>query len=92
MPDSRSQASKELNDVDNLSRRYGKFALVAGVAKRSRELKERIESVLVPSSGGLVRRAISEIAEGKVRILPPADFPGDPQVLPRRKAAVTAAW
>jgi len=54
--------------LDRLSRRFGRYALVAGVAKRAHDLKERIHSPLEPSGGGLVNRAIAEIASGRVKI------------------------
>jgi DNA-directed RNA polymerase subunit K/omega len=54
--------------LDRLSKRFGKYALVVGVAKRAHDLKERIRSPLEPSGGGLVNRAIDEIADGHVKI------------------------
>jgi DNA-directed RNA polymerase subunit K/omega len=53
--------------LDRLSKRFGKYALVAGVAKRAHELKERA-SPLGPTGGGLVHRAIDEIASGTVKL------------------------
>ena len=73
MPERPDRTPEELTNVDRLVKKYGKYALVVGVAKRSRELKERIESALIPSPGGLIRRAIKEIAEGSVKIQPPAE-------------------
>jgi DNA-directed RNA polymerase subunit K/omega len=57
--------------IDRLAKRYGKYALVAGVAKRAHDLKERTESTLVPSGGGLINRALAEIARGEVRLRGP---------------------
>ncbi len=54
--------------LDRLSKRFGRYALVVGVAKRAHDLKERIHSPLEPSGGGLVNRAIDEIAGGRVKI------------------------
>jgi DNA-directed RNA polymerase subunit K/omega len=54
--------------IDRLAKRFGKYALVAGVAKRAHDLKERIDGSLDPSGGGLIDRAITEIAKGDVRI------------------------
>jgi len=54
--------------LDRLSRRFGKYALVVGVAKRAHDLKERAHSPLEPSGGGLINRAIDEIAGGHVKI------------------------
>jgi len=54
--------------IDRLAKRFGKYALVVGVAKRAHDLKERIDGSLDPSGGGLIDRAITEIAKGDVRI------------------------
>jgi len=54
--------------IDRLTKRFGKYALVVGVAKRAQELKERIDSAVEPSSGGLVNRAVREIGRGEVKI------------------------
>lgn len=53
--------------LDRLARRFGKYALVVGVAKRAHDLRERVHSPLEPG-GGLVNRAIDEIARGDVKI------------------------
>jgi DNA-directed RNA polymerase subunit K/omega len=74
MPERADARLEELTVIDRLVKKHGKYALVVGVAKRSRELKERIESALVPSQGRLIRRAISEVAEGRVKIRPPAEI------------------
>ena len=73
MADPVDQTPEELTNVDRLVKKHGKYALVVAVAKRARDLKERIESALVPGSGGLIRRAISEIAEGQVKVQPPVE-------------------
>jgi len=54
--------------VDRLTKKYGRYALVVGVAKRAQDLKERIESALEPSDGGLINRAIREVSEGDVTL------------------------
>ena len=54
--------------VDRLAKRLGKYALVVGVARRAQDLKERIDSALVPSGGGMLNRALEEIARGDVRL------------------------
>jgi DNA-directed RNA polymerase subunit K/omega len=59
--------------VDNLSRLLGRYNLVAAVSKRARDLKERIDSVLVPSSATLIGRSLRDISEGRVKILPSAE-------------------
>jgi DNA-directed RNA polymerase subunit K/omega len=60
--------SDETEIIDRLSKRFGKYTLVVGVAKRAHDLKERVRSPLEPSGGGLINRAITEIAEGRVKI------------------------
>jgi DNA-directed RNA polymerase subunit K/omega len=65
---SRSIVADETEVIDRLSKRFGKYALVVGVAKRAHDLKERVRSPFEPSGGGLVNRAIAEIAEGRVKI------------------------
>jgi DNA-directed RNA polymerase subunit K/omega len=58
----------ETEVIDRLLKRFGKYALVVGVAKRAHDLKERVRGPLEPSGGGLINRAIGEIAEGRVKI------------------------
>jgi DNA-directed RNA polymerase subunit K/omega len=65
---SRRIVADETEVLDRLSKRFGKYALVVGVAKRAHDLKERVRSPLDPSGGGLISRAITEIAEGRVKI------------------------
>ena len=65
---SRRIVADETEVIDRLSKRFGKYALVVGVAKRAHDLKERARSPLEPSGGGIIHRAISEIAEGRVKI------------------------
>jgi DNA-directed RNA polymerase subunit K/omega len=64
----RRRPGEQTQVVDGLTKRFGKYALVVGVAKRAQDLKERIDSAIEPSSGGLVDRAIREIARGEVKI------------------------
>jgi DNA-directed RNA polymerase subunit K/omega len=54
--------------IDRLTKKYGRYALVVGVARRAQDLKERIESALEPSDGGLINRAIREVSEGAVKL------------------------
>ena len=67
-PRSRDKSSRQVEMIDRLAKRFGRFALVAAVAKRAGDLKERIDPSLDPSGGGMIDRAISEIARGDVRI------------------------
>ena len=68
---SRYTESRQARSTDRLTRRFGKYGLVAGVTKRAQDLKERIDSKLSPGGGGLINRAIREIARGEVRIRRP---------------------
>lgn len=61
-------SGKQTEVIDRLAKRYGKYALVVGVARRAHDLKERIDATLEPSGGGLINRALTEIARGEVRI------------------------
>jgi len=63
-----SGTGRQTKIIDRLAKRYGRYALVVGVAKRARDLKERIDSTFEPSDGGLINRAIGEIARGAVHI------------------------
>jgi len=67
-PPHRSGTDRQTETIDRLAKRYGRFALVVAVARRAHDLKERIESALEPSDGGLINRAIGEVAQGSVRI------------------------
>ena len=67
-PRSRDKSGRQTEVIDRLAKRFGKYALVVGVAKRAHDLKERIDGSLEPSGGGLIDRAITEIARGDVRI------------------------
>jgi len=68
---SRYTDTRQAESIDRLTRRFGKFGLVTGVAKRAQDLKERIDSKLEASGGGLINRAIREIARGEVKIRGP---------------------
>jgi DNA-directed RNA polymerase subunit K/omega len=65
MPEQKPQSV----NVERLTRRMGKYALVVAVSQRTRELKERQARLgdLTPSN--LVGRALKEIAEGKVKLM-----------------------
>ena len=67
----RSGTGRQTRIIDRLAKKYGRYALVVGVAKRAQDLKERIDSTFEPSDGGLVNRAIGEIARNRVRIRGP---------------------
>lgn len=63
----REQESDKVQ-IDHLSRRMGRYNLVVAVSRRSKDIEERVDSVLVPSSGTLIYRALGEIAEGKAKV------------------------
>jgi len=63
-----SQHSQKVN-IDRLSRRVGKYALVVAVSQRARELKERQARLGDLNPSNLVGRALDEIYEGKVKML-----------------------
>jgi DNA-directed RNA polymerase subunit K/omega len=67
-PQPRKRIGEQTEVIDRLAKRFGKYALVVGVAKRAHDLKERIDSSLEPSGGGMVNRAIGEISRGDVKI------------------------
>lgn len=54
--------------LDRLAKRFGKYALVVGVAKRAHDLKERVHSPIESSGSSIVNRAIDDIAKGRVKI------------------------
>jgi DNA-directed RNA polymerase subunit K/omega len=65
---SRRGTGRQTEVIDALTKRFGKYALVVGVSTRAHDLRERIDAALDPSGGGLVNRALREIARGDVRI------------------------
>jgi DNA-directed RNA polymerase omega subunit len=68
MPDSIKSREQKVQ-IDHLSKRLGRYTLVVAVSKRARDLKERLDSVLVPSSAALISRSLREIADGSVKII-----------------------
>ena len=68
MPSSKRRELDERVQIDHLSRGIGRYNLVVAVSKRARDLKERVDSLLIPSTGTLIKRALKEVSEGKVRI------------------------
>lgn len=59
---------KQIN-IDRLSRRVGKYALVVAVSQRARELKERQARLGDLNPSNLIGRALSEIYDGKVKMI-----------------------
>lgn len=56
-------------NIERLTRRMGKYALVVAVSQRTRELKERQARMGDFAPSNLVGRALSEISEGKVKLM-----------------------
>jgi DNA-directed RNA polymerase omega subunit len=56
-------------NVDLLSRRMGKYALVVAASQRARELKDRYARIGDLNPQNLIGRALREIQEGKVKLL-----------------------
>jgi DNA-directed RNA polymerase omega subunit len=68
-PDGASEVAREV-EVDKLSRKLGKYALVVAVSKRAREMKERTaRSPLGPSSASYIERALRDVAKGRVKVI-----------------------
>lgn len=68
---SSARPEKETQIVDRLAKRHGRYALVVGVSKRALDLRDRVDSKLEPNEGALIRRAIKEIARGRVQVQSP---------------------
>ena len=60
-------------NIERLTRRMGKYALVVAVSQRTRELKERQARIGDITPSNLVGRALKEIAEGKVKMMAESD-------------------
>lgn len=56
-------------NIERLARRLGKYALVVAVSQRTRELKDRQSRMGDFNQSNVIGRALSEIAEGKVKLL-----------------------
>lgn len=57
-------------EVDKLSRKLGKYALVVAVSKRAREMKERTaRAALGPSPASYIERALRDVAKGRVKVI-----------------------
>lgn len=63
-----SNLSSQTN-IERLSRRLGKYALVVAVSQRTRELKERQSRLGDFNQANLIGRALGEIFDGKVKLL-----------------------
>ena len=69
MPDQKPQTV----NIERLTRRMGKYALVVAVSQRTRELKERQARMGDFAPSNLVGRALQEIADAKVKLLAEVD-------------------
>lgn len=60
-------------NIERLTRRMGKYALVVAVSQRTRELKERQARLGDTTPSNLVGRALKEISEAKVKLMVDSD-------------------
>ncbi|MHB9130183.1 MAG: DNA-directed RNA polymerase subunit omega [Armatimonadota bacterium] len=60
-------------DIERLTRRMGKYALVVAVSQRARQLKDRQTQLADLTPSDLVGRALNEIADAKVKLLEEQD-------------------
>ena len=65
---SSAHADKEMQIIDRLSKKYGRYSLVMGVSKRALDLRDRVDSQLDLNDGALIISAIKEIARGRVQV------------------------
>jgi DNA-directed RNA polymerase subunit K/omega len=63
------QRPQQRVNIDRLSRRMGKYALVVAVAQRSRELKDQSYRRGERDQSSLIGRAINELYDGKVKLI-----------------------
>ena len=56
-------------NIERLTRRMGKYALVVAVSQRARELKDRQVRMNDLAPSNLVGRALKEISEGRVKLI-----------------------
>jgi DNA-directed RNA polymerase subunit K/omega len=77
MANPEAESDKAEVDMDGLMRRMGKYALVVGVAKRARQLREygRGQGDAAPATA--ITRAREEIAKHRVRLRMPEKEPGE---------------
>jgi DNA-directed RNA polymerase subunit K/omega len=71
MPDPKGDKSSREMDMDRLTATMGKYALVVGVAKRARELRDRMRGQPDAAPATAITQALEEIAEHRVRIREP---------------------
>ena len=68
-PESAREQDREV-EVDKLSKKFGKYALVVAVSKRARSMKERMaRTPLGPSPASYIERALRDVAKGKVKVV-----------------------
>ena len=64
MPEQRTKVN-----IDRLTRRMGKYALVVAVSQRSRELKEQSYRRGERDQSNLIGHALHELFDGKVKLI-----------------------
>ena len=67
MPEQMNQQGRI--NIERLTRRMGKYALVVAVSQRTRELKDRQSRLGDINISNLVGRALREIHDGKVKLI-----------------------
>jgi DNA-directed RNA polymerase subunit K/omega len=73
MADPKTDAVSEEVDMDLLTAGMGKYALVVGVAKRARELRDQMRGQPDAAPATAITRALEEIAAHKVRLREPEE-------------------
>ena len=71
MPNPDADSERSDLDMDLLTRRMGKYALVVGVAKRARQLREYMRGQPDAAPATAITQALGEILRYRVRVRPP---------------------
>ena len=71
MADPKTDAAREEVNMDRLTATMGKYALVVGVAKRARELRDYMRGRADAAPATAITQALREIAQYKVRLREP---------------------
>ena len=71
---------RKKTDFELIEENGGKYALVMGVTRRAKQLNDGARPTVETSSLNSVATAIDEVAQGRVKIIPP--------VLPKKAAAL----
>jgi len=71
MPETRTNQTSM--NIERLKSRMGKYTLVVAVAQRARDLKDRQGRLSEVNAANLVGRALTDISDARVKILPEED-------------------